>query len=133
MFVIFSWFKMSYTDNRIGVLRDLHPDIEVMFNRLSLSDVRGNLPGHTEDNGMLRGADRVLANNILLRNEIYDLFKCFYRHPEKARVLESTLGNIGELPFLQIIAGRMEVEVEEQRKAIESAMGGFSDAAGRNF
>ena len=124
---------MSYTDNRIGVLRDLHPDVEVMLNRLSLSGVRRNLAGHTEDNGMLSGADRLLANNILLRNEIYDLFKSFYRHPEKARATENTLENIGELSFLQIIAGRMEVEVEEQRKAIQSAMGGFSDAAGRNL
>ena len=124
---------MDYTHNRIAVLRDLHPDIEVMLNRVSISGVLGNLAGHSGDNGILSGADRLLANNILLRNEIYELFKSFYRHPEKARVLESALGDIGQLPFLQIIARRMEVEVEEQRKAVHSAMSGSFDACGRNL
>ena len=113
---------MEYTHNRFAVLRDLHPDDEVMFNRLSLAGVVGSLPGHNGDTTCLNSSNRALANNILLRNEIYDLFKSFYRRSERIAVLDEVLGDIGEFPFLQIIAHRMQVEVEEQKKAAESAM-----------
>lgn len=104
---------MEYSRNRFAVLRDLHPDIEVMFNQLSLAGVAGNLRGCNGDNRSLNSSDRALANNILLRNEIYDLFKSFYRRSGRIAVLDEVLGDIGEFPFLQIIAQRMELEVQE--------------------
>ena len=114
--------EMDYSHNRFGVLRDLHPDVEVLFNRLSLAGVVGSLGGFDGQNASLAGSDRASANNILLRNEIYDLFKKFYRKSSRAAVLDEVLGDIGEFPFLQIIAQRMELEVEEQKKAVRSAM-----------
>ena len=114
--------EMDYSHNRFGVLRDLHPHVEVLFNRLSLAGVVGSLGGFDGQNASLAGSDRASANNILLRNEIYDLFKKFYRKSSRAAVLDEVLGDIGEFPFLQIIAQRMELEVEEQKKAVRSAM-----------
>ena len=93
-----------------------------MFNRLSLAGVAGSLAGRDGDNRTLSGSDRSLAHNILLRNEIYDLFKKFYSKSSRVAVLDEVLGDIGEFLFLQIIAQRMEVEVEERKKAITSAM-----------
>ena len=59
--------------------------------------------------------------------------ECVWRCAGNVCVLESLLGDIGQLPLLQIIARRIEGEVEEQRKAIQSAMGGFADPSGRNL
>lgn len=114
--------EMEYTHNRLAVLHDLHPDVEVMFNRLSLAGVAGSLPSHNGDNTSLNSSDRALANNILLRNKICDLFKSFYQRSERIAVLDEVLGDIGEFPFLQIIAHCTQVEVEEQKKVVESAM-----------
>ena len=104
---------MDYSHNRFGVLRDLHLDVELMFNRLSLADVAGSLAGRDGHNASLAGSDRALANSVLLWNEIYDLFKKFYRKSARVAVLDEVLGDIGEFPFLQIIAQRMEIKVEE--------------------
>ena len=53
---------MDYSHNRFGVLWDLHLDVEVMFNRLSLAGVAGSLPGRDGQNASLSGSDRALAN-----------------------------------------------------------------------
>ena len=58
---------------------------------------------------------RAQVANVLLKNELCDLFKEFYRHDDWSSVLEAALRTGRNYLVLQLVARKMRLEVLEEK------------------
>lgn len=58
---------------------------------------------------------RANANYLLLKNEIYDLFREFYKRDGWNFVLNSSLDGGMKFPILNLIAGKVRFDLAEDR------------------
>ncbi|XP_071922394.1 caffeoylshikimate esterase-like isoform X1 [Coffea arabica] len=107
-------FKMAAASQGFPNVQDDYLELEEELNRLTILGGACFPMGNSCHNRQAEPLARAQANSILLKNEIYDLFKQFYRHESWGFVLDSALVSGRSLPMLQLIASRMKADVEEQ-------------------
>lgn len=112
---------MDYNRVQVRNVRDHYSDLVDRMNEMVVDGSRvSNI--ETLQNGLSRSRIGEAVNVVMLRNEIYELFKHFYRFSEWTPILERALSVHGNLPFLRLIAERMRHEVVEEEEAIRSAL-----------
>ena len=85
------------------------------MNRLMIGTSASSYPtGYSCKNHLVEPVARMHDNYVLLKNEIYDLFKEFYRQEDGGHALENSLRSGRSLPTQDFFAQKMRLEVLEE-------------------
>ena len=106
---------MARANSRFPTVQLYYPENEEEINELAV--VRG--VAYPMDHGCRNWPAELVARhqiaNILLKNELCDLFKEFYRHNDWSLVLEAVFRSGRNYPILELIARKIRVEVLEEK------------------
>lgn len=105
---------MAAANRRFSNVQDDYPNLKDALNRLTIVGGAYFPMGNSCCNRPAKPLARSQAISILLKNEIYDLFKTFYRHHDWGAVVDNALSSGRYLPMLELIAGRMKDEIAEE-------------------
>ena len=117
---------------RFTTVQLYYPEVDEEVNQLAVVRGAAYPMGNGCRNRPAEPVARAQVANVLLKNEICNLFKEFYRHDDWALVLEAAFRTGRNYPILGLIASRMRLEVLEERYYFPSPpsssdMGGESD------
>ena len=106
---------MARANSRFPAVQPYYPEIDDEI--IELAGVRGVAypMEHGCRNRLAELVARVQVANVLLKNELCDLFKEFYRHDDWSSVLEAALRTGRNYPVLQLVARKMRLEVLEEK------------------
>ena len=123
---------MASGSARFPTVQLYYPEVDEEVNQLAVVRGAAYPMGNGCWNRPAEPVARAQVANVLLKNELCDLFKELYRHHDWASVLEAALRTGRGYPILGLIANRMRVEVLEEKYYFPSPpsssdMGGESD------